>query len=203
MHAESPKVSSQLQGNSNAQANQPGVTELPRTAPRRLFDDRKPSPSDPTSVATISNTTFDDLLQEAHQYDSQHVATYGHPSQLAKSSLAASPDRNAPSAMEVDHHDDKKCSVAHGSLPFPYSGRGRGGRVPSHVSGCSGSARPKAPPPAIGNPTPLPPPVQNPPPALPAQQSAHNMENTQPDFSFSRPTYTDPTPPSPARKNFF
>jgi hypothetical protein len=170
-------------------------TESPDSKPhaRSSIRDRSPSRDMETNVNDITPSVLDDLLYEARQHDSMLIGTIGKPISL-------------PAETETDTASNlQQRKPAPRSAPqLSVGGRGRGGRMPSRMPNTA--SMPKTHP-------------------LPAAQSSHSQalplkpagstdtdtvmpdaqpeKKYEPDFSFTRPTYSDPIPPSPSRKYFF
>jgi hypothetical protein len=168
-----------------------GNSEM-QDASRRLFDNRKP-PAQMT-VEEISPSVLDDLLYEARQHDTTLLATTGNPTRA--------PTQPGPN-MATTHGNNANEPVPtlqHGFRPIPIplqGGRGRGGRAPQRNPNQprSGIQHPVAANQRMQANQSMD--IENPAPVAPEQAPP------EPDFSFTRPTYVAPTPPTPARKQFF
>jgi hypothetical protein len=184
-----------VKNSSNQDASDPqNIDALPMNdASRRLFENRK-SPS--TTADEISPSVLDDLLYNARQYDTTLLATSGV-------SIQASSQSGPNKEFDQEKNTKLVSTLQHGFRPaptLPQGGRGRGGRFshPNHRPGIQHilSSHQQSQGTEIGNQT------QNmdtndPSPEVPEQAPE------EPDFSFTRPIYSSPTPPSPSRKQFF
>jgi hypothetical protein len=167
--------------------------------PRRLFDNRKPPP---TTADEISRLVLNDLLYEARQHDTSLIATSGNPSAVVT--------QPGPNKEPVDGKNvDKAVStLQHGFRPVPSSyqigGHGRGGRFAQRIPNQ----------PRLGTQQPLASihPTRE---SIPTSNQTRNSDTDtpmpdaqvqaplEPDFSFARPQYLAPNPPTPVRKQFF
>jgi hypothetical protein len=142
---------------------------------RYPLENRKPAST--THVHDIAPSVLDESLYEARQYDSTLIATSGIPT-LHQSSTQAISNLNMNSGQSTQERSHP------GLNPFPTAGRGRGGPSRPRITVQPGNKLPAAQ-------------------ILPKQAEAEISQPTPGDFSFTRPVYLDPIPPSPARKIFF
>jgi hypothetical protein len=161
-------------------------------SPRYSLEHRKPAPT--THVDDIAPSVLDELLYEARQYDSTLIATSGIPTRHQSSTQAIS-------NLNMNNGQSTQARSRHGPNPFSTAGRRQGGPSQPRITVQPGNKLPAAqilPKQAeaeISQPnsgdmdTPMP--------------DAQPPAPSEPDFSFTRPVYSDPIPPSPARKNFF
>jgi hypothetical protein len=176
------------------QNNEPNAEEPPSSpnSARRLFDTRKPAPN--TLVNEIAPSGLDKLLYEASQYDSTLIATSGIPT-------SSQPTTQLNPVPNMNSRPSTQAHARAGLTSLPAAGRGRGGSSRPRVTVHPGNNLPA---------------VQIPPKQAVStifQTTLGDMDTPmpdaqapvqhEPDFSFTRPTYSDPILPSPARKNFF
>jgi hypothetical protein len=171
--------------------NEPNAEELSSSpnSSRNLCDNRKAAPT--THVDDIEPSVLDDLLYEASQHDSALISTSGG-STISHLATQVNPVPNLNSKPST------QAKSRPGPSPFPAAGRGRGG--PSRPGTTTQSlpashASTKHPVQEISQTT-----GDSDTPMPDAQESPVQRE---PDFSFSRPIYSNLRPPSPARKHFF
>jgi hypothetical protein len=187
--AKSNPVGNRPSGQNDTNSSNPEDHHM-QDASRRLFDNRKPPPA--MTAEEISPSDLDNLIYEARQHDTTLFATSGN-STPALSQQGTN--------MVTANGNITKVPVPtpqHGFRPFPIppqGGRGRGGRVPQRNNNQPRSG------------------IQHPLAAGQTQANQMDIDNPlseapeqaplEPDFSFSRPTYVAPTPPTPARKQFY
>jgi hypothetical protein len=167
-------------------------------ASRRLFNNQDSSSPMRTNVDDISPSVLDDLLYEASQYDSVLIKTSGN-------TLTAD-EHGSNVEMATASQSDQRKPAPRPAPQFPARGRGRGGRMQPPLP--NSAYAPKLHPLAVAQASQA---IQ---PLVPRQSTGLTDTDTrmtdsqpekkdEPDFSFTRPTYLEPTPPSPNRKNFF
>jgi hypothetical protein len=166
-------------------------------APRRLFDNQNASSPMQTDVNDISPSVLDDLLYEASQYDSVLIKTSGtKPTADAHGSTAE---------MATVSQPDQRKQAPRPGPQFPAGGRGRGGRMQPLLPNTTYASTVHTVAAAQSSQSTQPLPRQ---PTVLTDTDSRMMDaqpekKDEPDFSFTRPTYSDAIPPSPSRKNFF